>query len=106
MTGDAKPNWREEFKKLTAPEIGAAGATRSGTERRSHSRFVLHAASIKLYRRGATALFGLTRLNIEGMLVDVSEGGLRLECAERLLIDTRLRLKVMVPKFNDTLEAD
>src|SRR4051812_1385701 len=107
MTGDAKQSWREEFKKLMAPESGAAGATpSSGTERRRHPRFVLHAASIKLYRRGATSLFGLARLNIEGMLVDLSEGGLRLECAERFLIDTRLRLKVVVPKFNDTLEAD
>jgi len=40
------------------------------------------------------------------MVLDLSEGGLRLETAEQLLIDTKIRLKITVAKFNDTVEMD
>ena len=108
MTGDApKQDWFAEFKKLTSPPPDAAGTPPPGRrERRRYHRFSLHDATVKLYRRGATAIFGLARLNIEGMVVDLSEGGLRLETAEQLLRDTKIHLKITVAKFNDTVEMD
>jgi hypothetical protein len=62
-----------EFKKLTAPPQASTPGGRP--ERRQFPRFALYDATVKLYRRGATALFGLARLNIEGSAVDLSEGG-------------------------------
>jgi hypothetical protein len=108
MTGDApKQDWFSEFKKLTAPTPDAGGGPPQGKrERRRHLRFSLHDASIKLYRKGATAIFGLARLNIEGQVLDLSEGGLRLETNEQILIDTKVRMKITVVKFNDTVDAD
>jgi len=108
MTGDApKHGWFEEFKKVNASSHDAGGSPQAGRgERRHHPRFALHDATIKLYRRGATALFGLARLNIEGVVLDLSEGGLRLETDERFLADTKVRMKITVAKFNDTLEVD
>jgi hypothetical protein len=108
MTGDApKQDWFAEFKKLTAPAPDAAGTPPPGRhERRRHHRFSLHDAKVKLYRRGATAIFGLARLSIEGEVLDLSEGGFRFETAEQLLRDTKIRLKITVAKFNDTIESD
>lgn len=99
--------WLEEFKKVSGTAYSAAGAPPSGrAERRAHARFSLHDAQVKLYRRGATALFGLAGLNIEGAVVDLSEGGFRLEAGEKFMIDTKVHLKMFIAKFNDTLEAD
>jgi PilZ domain len=108
MTGEPpKQDWFSEFKKLTAPPPDAAGAPPTGKrERRRHPRFSMHDATIKLYRKGATAIFGLARLNIEGAVLDLSEGGLRLETGEQILIDTKVRMKITVVKFNDTFDAD
>jgi hypothetical protein len=108
MTGEPpKQDWFSEFKKLTAPAPDAAGTPPPGKrERRRHQRFSMHDATIKLYRKGATAIFGLARLNIEGRVLDMSEGGLRLETNEQILIDTKVRMKITVVKFNDTLDAD
>lgn len=108
MAGDASRNgWFDEFKKLNSPGQGPAGASSGGRgERRRSSRFCLHDATVKLYRRGATAIFGLARLSIEGSVYDLSDGGLRFETGERFLPDTKVRLKMTVVKFNDTVEAD
>ena len=104
MTGKA---WFEEFKKLNSSAHDAAGSPQRGRgERRRHPRFSLHDATIKLYRRGATAIFGLARLSIEGAVLDLSEGGVRIDTGERFLPDTKLRLKITVAKFNDTVESD
>ena len=84
-----------------------AGSPPAGrSERRRSLRFSLHDATVKLYRRGATAIFGLARLSIEGTVVNLSEGGLRFDTDERFLPDTKVRLKITVAKFNDTLESD
>jgi len=102
-----KHPWYQEFKKLSATGPLAAPAPPEGrSERRQYARFCLHDTPAKLYRRGATALFGLAGLNIEGNVLDLSEGGLRLETSEKFLIDTRLRLKISIAKFGDNLEAD
>jgi hypothetical protein len=102
-----KQAWFEEFKKVSATVHNAAGAPLTGRgERRGHPRFSLHDAQAKLYRRGATTLFGLAGLTIEGAVLDLSEGGLRLETGEKFMIDTKVHLKMFIAKFNDTLEAD
>jgi len=102
-----KQAWFEEFKKVNATDHNAAGALPTGrAERRRHTRFSLHEVGAKLYRRGATTLFGLAGLNIEGSVLDLSEGGLRLETAEKLLRDTRIHIKIAIAKFGDSLEAD
>jgi hypothetical protein len=108
MAGEPpKQDWFSEFKKLTAPSPDAAGTPPPGKrERRRHARFSMDDATIKLYRKGATAIFGLARLNIEGQVLDLSEGGLRLETNEQILIDTKIRMKITVVKFNDTVDAD
>jgi PilZ domain-containing protein len=108
MTGDASKNgWFDEFKKLNSPTHESAGSTPGGrAERRRAVRFTLHDATVKLYRRGATSIFGLARLSIEGVVVNLSETGLRFDTDEKFLADTKVRLKITVAKFNDTLEAD
>jgi hypothetical protein len=108
MTGDAsKRGWFDEFKKVNTPTHDSAGSPTAGrSERRRFVRFSLHDATVKLYRRGATAIFGLARLSIEGVVVNLSEGGLRFDTDERFLPDTKIRLKIAVAKFNDTLESD
>jgi len=104
---ERKGAWFEEFKKVNGSAPAAAGSAGAGSDRRrKHARFTLHDATVKLYRRGATAIFGLASLNIEGVVLDLSEGGLRIETDEKLLKDTKVRLKITVAKFNDTLEAD
>ena len=104
---EPKRAWFEEFKKVNASAPDAAGSAGAGRgQRRQHPRFTLHDATIKLYRRGATAIFGLAGLNIEGVVIDLSEGGLRLETDEKLLVDTKIHLKITVAKFKDTLESD
>jgi hypothetical protein len=103
MTGDAsKKGWFDEFNKLNSSTHGTAGRS----ERRRSPRFSLHDATVKLYRRGATAIFGLARLSIQGTVVDLSEGGLRFDTDERFLPETKVHLKITVAKFNDTLESD
>lgn len=108
MTGDtSKKGWFDEFKKVNSSGQGAAAATPGGGgERRRCPRFSLHDATVKLYRRGATAIFGLARLSIEGSVEDLSDTGLRFETGERFLPDTKVRLKITVVKFNDTVEVD
>jgi hypothetical protein len=108
MTGNAsKDGWFDEFKRLNSPAHDAVGSPPKGRgERRQQPRFCLHDATVKLYRRGATAIFGLARLSIEGTVVDLAEGGVRFETAERFLVDTKVRLKICIVKFKDTLEAD
>ena len=102
-----KQAWYQEFKKLnsTGPS-GPAAPPEGRSERRKYARFVLHDTPAKLYRRGATAIFGLAGLNIEGNVLDLSEGGLLLETSEKFLIGTKLRLKISIAKFGDNLEAD
>ena len=108
MAGNA-PNdkWFEEFKRVNSSTHDAEGSPPKGRgERRQHPRFCLHDATVKLYRRGATAIFGLARLSIEGAVVDLSEGGVRFETDEKFLVDTKVRLKIAIVKFNDTVESD
>ncbi len=103
----AGKDWFEEFKKLSSTAHDPTGSPQKGRgERRRHPRFSLHDATIKLFRRGATAIFGLARLSIEGSVLDLSEGGVRIETGERFLPDTKIRLKIVVAKFNDTVESD
>jgi len=108
MTGNAsQQDWTAEFKKLTAPHQAAAASAPGGrSERRQFPRFTLFDATAKLYRRGATALFGLARLSIEGSVVDLSEGGARVLTGEQLLADTKIHLRIEIAKFDDRVEAD
>ena len=108
MAGETQnQDWFTEFKKVSGHKPDAAGTPPAGKhERRRFHRFDIHDATVKLYRRGATAIFGLARLSIEGVVLDLSEGGLRFETNEQFLIDTKIHLKVTVAKFNDSVEMD
>src|SRR5437762_1145791 len=108
MAGDApNNNWMADFKKVNSPSPSPAATPPVGRpERRQHPRFALYDATIKLYRRGATALFGLARLNIEGTALDLSEGGVRLMTEEQLLAETKIHLRIEIAKFDDRIESD
>lgn len=106
MTGETpKAGWLAEFQKVN-PRPGTATGPRGASERRMHPRFALPEGSAKLYRRGATALFGLARLSIEGSVVDLSEGGVRIHTVEQILIDTKIHIRVEIAKFEDKIDSD
>jgi hypothetical protein len=110
--GEPAPDWFEEFKKAnqarSTPSAGGLSETKtSGSdERRKFPRFAVSQVACKLYRKGFTSLVGLSRLNLEGGAVDLSEGGVGIVLGERLLLDTKIHLRLEVIKFNDVLESD
>jgi hypothetical protein len=93
-------DWRAEFNKLNNRPGPPPG------ERRRSARFAIYDASVKLYRRGATALFGLARLSIEGTAMGLSEDGADLVVGEQLLPDTKIHLRIDIAKFEDRIETD
>src|SRR4029079_3689044 len=106
MTGEApKAGWLSEFQKVN-PRAGPAAGPRGASERRLHPRCPLPEGSAKLYRRGATSLFGLASLSIEGSVVDLSEGGVRIHTGEQILLDTRVHVRVEIAKFEDKIDSD
>ena len=97
MAGEPGKDWQAEFRKANSSFFA---------DRRRSARFPVFDATVKLYRRGATALFGLARLSIEGTAAGLSEDGADLVVGEQLLPDTKIHLRIDIAKFDDRVEAD
>ena len=100
MTGEAPKNWQSEFQKANSTSNPPPG------ERHRNARFSVYDATVKLYRRGATALFGLARLSIEGTATSLSEEGADIVTGEQLLPETKIHVRIEIAKFEDKIEAD
>lgn len=106
------PDWREEFKKfnqsLPNPTAQASppGEKTGSNERRKFPRFEVTKISCTLYRKGLTTFMGLSRVNLEGTAIDLSEGGVRIALGERLFLDTKVHVRMEISKFQDVLESD
>jgi hypothetical protein len=110
-----EPDWFKEFKKATAPappEAPSAGApagpslSSPTTERRKHIRFEVEEAAARFHRKGITAFIGLSKLSLEGTVMDLSEGGVRLLTDERILIGTKVHVQISIARFQDLIESD
>jgi hypothetical protein len=107
-------DWFNEFKKANtelpppAPPRPAAERVHippKGSERRRHGRFEVDQVSSHLYKDGILALIGVGRGNLARATIDVSEGGAQLLVHERLPAGTKVRVKIAIEKYKDTIEA-
>lgn len=101
-----RDDWKDEFKKLNAAGTPAGRPRGIPPAPPKLPKFPIHDATIKLYRRGATAIFGLARLDIEGTVSELSEEGAEIVVDEQLLPDTKIHLRMEVARFNDHIESD
>jgi len=109
--------WINEFKKLNSgspsasnpdPAPAAPGDPASpskGSERRRHGRFEVDDASAQLYKEGLLSFIGVGKGNLARAAIDLSEGGAQFLVHERLSPGTKVKVKIGVDKFNDTIEA-
>lgn len=113
--------WFDEFRKLnTGPKSGsspppdaspsdkadpAAPPAAKGGERRRHSRFEIDQVSAHLAKEGLLAFIGVGKGNLARAAIDLSEGGAQFMVHERLAPGTKVRVKISVEKFKDTIEA-
>ena len=104
--------WFDEFRKLNSgspsdPPAAAPGDAPSpkGSERRRHSRFEIDDASVQLYKEGLLAFIGVGKGNLARAAIDLSEGGAQFLVHERLAPGTKVKIKIGVERFNDTVET-
>lgn len=114
-----QPDWFKDFQKAKAssgPSPGApakdkdAESTSSrpapaGSERRKHERFEMGDAQTTVYREGVLTLIGMGKENKARVALDLSEGGLRILCEERIPPGTKVRVRIEIEKYNDAIEA-
>jgi hypothetical protein len=118
VAGDPKEdNWFEEFKKINAntppstpdslpsQDSSPSSSPSRDSERRRHHRFEIDEASAQLYKEGLLALVGMGRTNLARAAVDVSEGGAQFLVHERLSPGTRVKVRIQVGKFKDSIET-
>ena len=79
------------------------GNEESAAERRRHSRFYLDDIPVELRRFGFTALLGLGK--VQGEVVNLSEGGIRVSVSSKLPAGKAVRCHVRMERFRDPLEA-
>lgn len=103
-----KEDWKAEFQRMNSGAKSAAGTPppRPNPGPVKQPKFAIYDATVKLYRRGATAIFGLARLNIEGRVSELSEDGADILVNEQILPDTKIHLRMEIGKFNDKIETD
>ncbi len=108
---DHKPDWFEEFKKanersaypLTPSSLPQAGAPQR--ERRRHPRFQVDDAPARI--RQKTFLVFMARPAETGKeALDLSAGGAKLLAERRFLPGSRIRVRIFIERFNDTIEGD
>ena len=120
-----EPDWFKEFKKVSAggpsqpasgpvalpdapapaPALPPARAPET-TERRKYIRFEVEEAVARFHRRGITTMIGLSKLGLEGTVLDLSEGGLRILTDERILAGTKIYVQIQIARFQDQIESD
>lgn len=81
-------------------------ASKAGVwENRRHPRFRVEGARVRLYREGFLTALGLVRSNKGRTVLDLSEGGARVLLTEHLAPRTKVRLRIEMERYQDTLEA-
>ena len=76
------------------------------SDRRRHARFYVEDAPAELRRSDLVALWGLTGLGrVEGGVVNLSEGGIRVAVPRRLPPKRRVRCKVRSDRFQEPLDV-
>jgi hypothetical protein len=112
------PDWFKEFQAANAGAARPSGAPAkdssdstsarsapAGSERRRHERFEMSEAQTTVYRDGLLTVLGVGKENKARVALDLSEGGLRILCEERIPVGTRVRIRVEVEKYNDAIET-
>jgi len=103
----AQNDWMSEFQKVNSGEKPPAKARPgSSPDRPKPQKFAIHDATVKLYRRGMTAIFGLAKMDIGGTVSELCEDGAEIVVGEQLLPETKIHLRMEVAKFNDRIETD
>ena len=110
-----QPDWFKEFQKAKASggapakEKGAESTSSrpapAGSERRKYERFDMSEAQTTVYREGVLTLIGVGKENKARVALDLSEGGLRILCEERIPAGTKVRVRIEIEKYNDAIEA-
>ncbi len=77
----------------------------SPQDRRRHPRFPVDECTVVLQRSGIIATIGLRKENIARDLLDLSEGGMRVRTAERLEIGAKVRIRLVLTRYSDEIEA-
>lgn len=72
--------------------------------RRRHPRFSVDGARVRLYREGFLAALGLARGSKGQAVLDLSEGGARVLLTEHLAPRTKVRLRIEIERYQDTIE--
>lgn len=101
-------DWKSEFQKVNAQgaKPSPAKAPSAPAERPKLPKFGIYDATVKLYRRGMTSIFGLAKMDVSGTVAELSEEGAEIVVEEQLLPDTRIHIRMEVAKFNDRIETD
>lgn len=95
------PEWFQEFQNANRP----AGAASHPQERRRFPRFEVDEATGALYSKGLMGLLRWGRNNLARCAVDLSEGGARLVLHRRIRPGTKVRVRIDMDRYKDTLEA-
>ena len=78
----------------------------SDKNRRNHPRFRVDGATISLYREGLLTALGLGRSNKGRAALDLSETGARVLVTEHLAPGAKVRLKIDMEKYKDSIEVE
>lgn len=70
--------------------------------RRRHARFDVHDARVELRRAGLIALLGGT---VEGEVVNLADGGIRVAVAKELPAGRKVRVRVKLERFEEPLDV-
>jgi hypothetical protein len=114
-----KPDWFQEFQKAKSssgapggapakePGTDSTGARSAppGSERRKHERFEMSEAQTTVFRDGVLTFLGMGKENKARVALDLSEGGLRILCEERIPVGTKVRVRIDFEKYQDAIEA-
>ena len=114
-------NWFEEFQKLNnkagtpsanptrsqppSPKTPGPLPPSSKSDRRDQPRFEVDEAKATLFKEGLLTKLGLGKSNKAYYAMNLSEDGVALLLTERLVPGTRVRVRIEIDKFKDTIEA-
>jgi hypothetical protein len=101
-----EPEWFKKFKEANSkPAEPSAPRPGDHAEKRRHARFDLEATTVTLYRDGLLTLFGVGKENKAKVAVNLSEGGIQVIIRERLQIGAKVKIRLDMETFKDSIEA-
>ena len=97
----------EDNKKPRAPRPPPdARSVDPNLNRRKYPRFKVDGASVNLQKDGLFTAIGLGKSNKGRAALDLSESGARVLITERLAVGTKIRLKIEMEKYQDSVEVE